>query len=129
MLYRTPVVLPGKEETDTIAAAFFYGNMEDGWKDCYDSGGTYYDNDDFTVYFESVPSSHESAAAGKRIELVFGQINNAKIKQIKVADANGIFVNAIMIETTSGRYYFKVGEYIIVQGLNAAGEIIRQQGS
>ncbi|WP_367758185.1 hypothetical protein [Ammoniphilus sp. 3BR4] len=57
----------------------------------------------------------------KITEVLFGSINNSDIQTVEVSKDGNRF-------TLTGRYYFKVGDYRIVRGLNNRGKVIDRQG-
>ena len=128
VLYLTPVDLPTASGVDTPAVAFFYGSDEKGWKNEGPKGWHYYPNSDMTLYIETAAYSYSENTSNERLQVVFGQIHNKDIKKVKVAGVDNIFVDAVIIESLNGRYYFKVGKYQIVQGLSENGEVLHQQG-
>ncbi|MDW7649757.1 MAG: hypothetical protein SCK29_01285 [Bacillota bacterium] len=130
VLYRTPVELPNVSGVDTIAVAFMYGNDEIGWKNDGPKGWSHYENNDMTLFIETAAYSYEyeDDEVRDRIQVVFGQMHNTDIKKVKVAGTDKDYVDTDIIQTVSGRYYFKVGKYQIVQGLSEDGEVLHQQG-
>ena len=128
VLYLTPVDLPTVSGVDTHAVAFIYGSDEKGGKNEGPNGWHYYQNNDMTLYIETAAYSYSENTSNERLQVVFGQIHNKDIKNVKVAGLDNFFVDADIIERLSGRYYFKVGKYQIVQGLSENGEVLHQQG-
>lgn len=108
-----------------MAVAFFEGNDKDGWENTGPNGWNYYVNENMTVFIQG--SSFKGAYL-KRDYAIFGQIYNLDIENVKVAGNDELFVDAKIITTKSGRYFFKLGDYVIAQGLSKDGEIIDRQG-
>lgn len=121
--------LSPRDDYHLIAVAFYKGDDERGWvkEGPMDLVDYYSEQMSFNVetaafYPQNLSNSYE------RLQVIFGQINDINIRDVKVGGANIEFVNANILETPEGRFYFKVGNYNIVQGLNVDGEIVLRIG-
>ncbi|MDT3701240.1 MAG: hypothetical protein RO469_17715 [Thermincola sp.] len=120
--------LSPKDNYHLIGVAFFKGDNEKGWEIVGPRDLRDYHADQFSFNVETVAVFDAQGPFAERIQVVFGQINDNEIKDIKVGGAEVKFVNAKIIENAEGRFYYKVGKYNIVQGLNKNGEIVLQVG-
>jgi dihydroxyacid dehydratase/phosphogluconate dehydratase len=116
-------------DNDVLTVAFLRGSDEEGWENIGPNGWTHYENDDLTVYSETVHDHDRQKRARHEVSVVFGEINNPKIAKIETKDEQEeSFKAAAVIRHGGKRYYFQIGRGDIVRGLAQDGTVIDQQG-
>ena len=60
----------------------------------------------------------------KKIPVIFGQIKDTEIKDVIVGKKDGTSENVEILETSEGKFYFKIGRFNIVKALNMNDEIL-----
>lgn len=119
--------LSPKDDYHLMGVAFYKGNDERGWENIgpLDLGDYYAEQ--ISLNGKTVDFYPEDPF-NDRLIVIFGQINDPEIKKVKVGRANVEFVEANILESPEGRFYFKIGNYNIIQGLNTDGEVVLQIG-
>ncbi len=120
--------LSPRDNYQLMGVAFFKGDDEKGWEIVGPRDLRDYHADQFSFNVQTVAAFNAQGPFDERLKVIFGQINDNEIKVIKVGGAEVEFANAKIIQNTEGRFYYKVGKYNIVQGLNKNGEIVLQVG-
>lgn len=113
---------------EVTAIDFFVGNEKEGWKYLdYYSSWTHYSNDNMTVYSELIP---QEVVNQKGDNIVYGEINNRKIKEVQVKNNKGEYVFANIVSKDNKKIYYIIGKFndFEVRGLSKDKEVIDQQG-
>jgi hypothetical protein len=114
---------------DALAVAFLEGNDEDGWENIGPNGWSHYDNDNITIYNESLRDYDEKGNLPREFYVVFGEINNSAIARVEMKNKQEeAFEEATIITHEGKRYYFHVGRETIVRALSENGQVIEQHG-
>jgi len=78
---------PNKEEFpsnyEALALAFFEGSDEEGWENIGPNGWTHYENDNMTVYMESLRQYENKGNELHDFHVVFGEVNNPEIVEVE----------------------------------------------
>ncbi|WP_163539235.1 hypothetical protein [Gracilibacillus sp. YIM 98692] len=125
---------PNKEDFpfadwEALAVAFFIGSDEKGWKNIGHHGWDHYENDNMTIYSESLREHDNDGNKLHEFYVVFGEVNNGEIIKVETkAKEEEKFEEAKIITAKGKRYYFKIGREMIVRGLSKSGEVIDRQG-
>ena len=127
---------PNKEdfpfaEWEALAVGFFTGNEEGGWENIGHHRWTHYENDNMTVYRESLREYDNKGNELHDFYVVFGEVNNPEIVEVETkTKEEKTFEETEIIQHKgkSKRYFFKVGSESNVRGLSESGDIIDRQG-
>ncbi|MGJ9459890.1 hypothetical protein [Oceanobacillus sp. CF4.6] len=125
---------PDKDELpfanyEALAVAFFKGNDDKGWENIGYHGWDHYENDNMTVYTESLREHDNKGNVLHEFYVVFGELNNAEIEKVETrTKQDKAFEEAEIIMKQGRRYYLQIGRETIVRGLSKNGEVIDRQG-
>lgn len=131
LLYTTD---PDKEELpsadfEALAVAYFKGNDNEGWERIGHIGWTHYENENMTLYSESLHDYDNKGNTLHDFYVVFGEVNNAEIVTVETKSSEEeSFEEAEIIMNEGKRYYFQIGRESIVRGLSESGKVIDRQG-
>jgi len=103
-------------EFDALTAAFLKGNDQDGWKNAGHNHWEYEENEELTVYTDVFYDYDRNGRLENRLPVIYGKIENKQIIFIEVFDKEERIDRARIIETKSGRYYIKIGDYMKARG-------------
>ncbi|QOR64881.1 hypothetical protein IM538_13590 [Cytobacillus suaedae] len=116
-------------EYEALAVAFFKGNDAVGWENIGHHGWTHYENDNMTIYHESLREYDNQGNEVHEFYVLFGEINNAEIVTVEAKTKEREAFQEVEIITNKGkRFYFHIGEETIVRGISESGEVIDRQG-
>ncbi|MGF7050731.1 hypothetical protein J2T13_005281 [Paenibacillus sp. DS2015] len=112
-----------------LAVAFFEGNDDEGWENVGPNGWTHYENKNFTLYHENLYQHDNQGNKLRRIDVTYGEVNDADVVKVEVKDkSEEHYVEARIITSNNGRYYFSVSNGDSVRALGRNGHLIDQQG-
>ncbi|GGM43745.1 hypothetical protein GCM10011351_32160 [Paraliobacillus quinghaiensis] len=125
---------PNKEELplanyEASALAFFKGSDKEGWENIGHHGWTHYENDNMTVYREPLREYDNQGNELHEFYVVFGEVNNPEITRVETKTKEEKSFDEVEIISYQGtRYYFKIGNEMVVRGLSESGDVIDRQG-
>ncbi|MCA1064855.1 hypothetical protein QTG56_24925 (plasmid) [Rossellomorea sp. AcN35-11] len=128
---------PDQEEVPHLdrveGVAFYTGNDKEGWRNIGSHGWFHYENNNMTVYDDRLRHHDSQGKTIYEFHVVFGEINNPDIVKVETkafseVEGSDSFTPAKIINHSTGRFYFKVGEETTVRGLSENGEVIVRQG-
>lgn len=102
---------------DALSVAFLKGNHEDGWENVGHNHWEYKRDSRVTVYKDVFYEYDHRGKLLNRIPIIFGEIESVEVQSIVVFGVDNEHEQVHIIETESGRYYIKIGEYEAARGV------------
>lgn len=118
-----------KKETESIeamAVAFLKKDRKLGWENAGNNHWYYEENPNMTVYMNVFYDYDKKGKLLQKLPVMFGKIENRQIHSIQVAKEEGPLEEAQIIHGDNSRYFFEIGDYLLVKGLNSQGEIVEE---
>ncbi|MDQ0157425.1 hypothetical protein [Robertmurraya andreesenii] len=118
-----------KKETELIealAVAFLKKDHKSRWENAGNNHWYYQENPNMTVYMNAFYDYDKKGKLLQKLPVIFGKIENGQIHSVQVAKEEGHFEEAQIIYGDNSRYFFKIGDYLLVNGLNSQGEIVEE---
>ncbi len=117
--------LSPKDDYDLPAVAFFRKTEKGRWigvglLDLLDYRGG-------KLFFDLITADlNPEETHDERVQVIYGQINDPDITEVKVRSADNKFVNVEIIEIPKGRFYFIVGKYNLLQAIDMNGTVVEE---
>lgn len=106
-----------KGEFDAVTVAFLKGNDEDGWENAGHNHWENEENKQLTVYTDAFYDYDGKGNLENRIPVIYGKIESKEIKLVELLGKDDRLETISIIDTASGRYYIKIGDYKSARGL------------
>lgn len=108
-----------------LGTALFVGRDNSKWEYVSGSGQwEYSSNENLEVYYRTYSLDDNVS----KIELTYGRINNQDIESLQVANEDKEYTEVNIIETTTGRYFLKLGDYQYIRSFAEDAQIISTYG-
>lgn len=104
-------------EFDAVTVAFLKGNNQDGWENAGHNHWEHEENERITVYTDVFYDYDGKGNLENRLPVIYGKIESEEIELVEVLGKDDMLEMASIIETESGRYYVKIGDYKSARGL------------
>lgn len=117
-----------KRENKAIEAmAVAFMKMKDGkWENVGNNHWDYKENPNMTVYINTFYDYDNKGALQNRIPVIFGELVNSSIQSVQVAGENSEYEKAKLLYIDGNKYFIKLGDYVLAEGLNNKREVIEK---